>query len=77
MLRLDSKNVNFNGASIVNDVQIASFSASVTDPNYASVSASIDNYATYRANIDAFKLDFANFVEEFTKVTAEVEEEEE
>lgn len=62
MLRMDGKNVNFNGVSIVNDVQMASMSASCSGDNiYFSIS--IDSATAYLANSAAIDADVEAFKE--------------
>lgn len=61
MLRIDAKNVNFNGVCMIEDTQVASMSANSNDNNlYFSIA--IENLATYKENqlivdadIEAFK----------------------
>lgn len=60
MLRMDGKNVNFNGVSIVNDVQIASMNASSSN-NSVYFNFNIDNIETYKANIDTVNTDMEDF----------------
>ena len=61
MLRMDGKNVNFNGASIVNDEQIASMSANISNTGlYFNIgiensAKDIANAAAVDADIEAFK----------------------
>ena len=62
MLRMDGKNVNFNGASIVNDEQIASMSANISNTGlYFNIS--IENSAKYVANAAAVDADIEAFKE--------------
>lgn len=62
MLRMDGRNVNFNGVSIIDDVQMASMSASANGTNlYFSIN--IDNIATYRLNDTAIDADIEAFKE--------------
>lgn len=60
MLRMDGKNVNFNGVSIVNDAQIATMNASSSN-NSVYFNFSIENVDTYKANIDAVNTDMEDF----------------
>lgn len=62
MLRMDGKNINFNGVSLIEDTQIASMSASYSGQNvYFSIN--IDNLTLYKANADAVDADVASFKE--------------
>ena len=62
MLRMDGRNVNFNGASIVNDEHIASMSANISNTGlYFSIS--IENSAKYIANTAAVDADIKAFKE--------------
>ncbi len=60
MLRMDGKNVNFNGVSIVNDAQVATMNASSSN-NSVYFNFSIENVDTYKANIDAVNTDMEDF----------------
>ena len=62
MLRMDGKNVNFNGVSLVNDEQLASMSASISNTGlYFNVN--IENSAKYVANAAAVDADIEAFKE--------------
>lgn len=60
MLRMDGKNVNFNGVSIINDAQVATMNASSSN-NSVYFNFSIENVDTYKANIDAVNTDMEDF----------------
>lgn len=60
MLRMDGKNVNFNGVSIVNDAQAATMNASSSN-NSVYFNFSIENVDVYKANIDAVNTDMEDF----------------
>ena len=60
MLRMDGKNVNFNGVSIVTDAQVATMNASSSN-NSVYFNFSIENVDTYKANIDAVNTDMEDF----------------
>ena len=66
MLRVDSKNVNYSAACLVNDTQIAYLSANrLTNDgtNYrCDMNITIDNLAMYLENISTFENDFADFM---------------
>lgn len=62
MLRMDGKNINFNGVSIVDDVQLASMSASVSG-NSIYFSINIDNSEQYVLNAAAIDADVEAFKE--------------
>ena len=64
MLRVDSKNTNFNAVSIYNGDNIASFNASVNDPgNNAYINFNIDNLTTAKTNISTLKADLNAFLD--------------
>lgn len=76
MLRIDSRNVNFNGACLLSDEVIASVSASINDPeNTAYVSISIANMRAVRENLAAVQADVAAFLTEISRLPAADEEE--
>ena len=75
MLRIDSKNMNFNGTSMVNGLGLASLSASVNDPdNNAYVSINVMDMSSARTNLAALKADVAAFLDEIAKLPEEEEE---
>ena len=61
MLRMDGKNVNFNGVSIIDDVQLASMSASASNGTNIYFSVNIENVASYRLNAAAVDADIEAF----------------
>ena len=63
MLRMDDRNINFNGVSIVEDEQIASMSAGVINDTHVHFNFNIDNITTYLANAEAVDGDFESFKE--------------
>ena len=63
MLRMDDRNINFNGASIIDDEQIASMSAGVINDTRVYFNFNIDNITTYLANDEAVDEDFKSFKE--------------
>lgn len=77
MLRIDSRNVNFNGTSVINDGAFVTMNASVNDPdNNGYISISISDMAKFRANLAAIKVDIASFVGEIVKLPSADGEEE-
>lgn len=61
MLRLDSKNTNFSGASIIDDVQIASMSASYSTGSNIYFNFSIERLDLYNKNAETVDADFDSF----------------
>ena len=61
MLRLDSKNTNFSGASIIDDVQIASMSASYSTGSNIYFNFSIERLDLYNENAETVDADFDSF----------------
>lgn len=61
MLRLDNKNTNFSGASIIDDVQVASMSASYSTGSNVYFSFSIERIDLYEENSEAVDADFIAF----------------
>lgn len=71
MLRIDSKNMNFNGSSIINNESFVSFNASVNEPdNNGYVSINISDMARLRSNLASVKADIAAFIDEIVKLPA-------
>lgn len=70
MLRIDSKNMNFNGTSIIDETAIASFNASVNETdNNSYVNISIQNLSSVRTNINTFEADLNAFIREITGIS--------
>lgn len=64
MLRIDNKNMNYNGSCIVNEAIIANFNANVNEPNgNCYINVNMEDLALARANLAAVKLDLAAFVD--------------
>ena len=61
MLRLDSKNTNFSVASIIDDVQVASMSASYSTGSNIYFNFSIERLDLYEENAETVDTDFASF----------------
>lgn len=61
MLRLDSKNTNFSGASIIDDVQVASMSASYSTGSNIYFNFSIERLDLYNENAETVDADFDSF----------------
>lgn len=61
MLRLDSKNTNFSGASIINDIQVASMSASYSTGSNIYFNFSIERLDLYEENVETVDTDFSSF----------------
>lgn len=68
MLRIDSKNVNYSAACMLNDEQIAYFSASRNGNQRCDVSINIDNIALYLANLSTFENDFVDFMADVSSI---------
>lgn len=60
MLRMDNMNVNFNGASVVDDVVVANMSASYSGAEVY-FNMTIIDLDGYNASKDVVELDFDNF----------------
>ena len=60
MLRMDNLNVNFNGASVVDDVVVANMSASYSGAEVY-FNMTIINLDGYNGNKEVVELDFDNF----------------
>ena len=60
MLRMDNMNVNFNGASVVDDVVVANMSASYSGAEVY-FNMTIINLDGYNGNKEVVELDFDNF----------------
>ena len=63
MLRLDSKNTNFNGASVIDDTQVASMSASYSTGSNVYFNLSIERLDLYTENAETVDADFDSFKE--------------
>lgn len=64
MLRMENSNVNFNGSSFVEDVAIASMSASYSgDGSNVYFSFGVNDITAYLANAEAVDADFIAFKE--------------
>lgn len=61
MLRLDSKNTNFSGASVIDDVQVASMSASYSTGSNVYFNFSIERLDLYNENAETVDADFDSF----------------
>lgn len=61
MLRLDSKNTNFSGASVIDDVQVASMSASYSTGSNIYFNFSIERLDLYNENAETVDADFDSF----------------
>ena len=84
MLRIDNKNMNYNGSCIVNDGIVANFSASVNEPNgNGYITINFEDLAVGKTHLAAAKLDLADFLDaifsevEVVQPEEVVEEEEE
>ena len=78
MLRIDSRNMNFNGTGTFQNQSIISLSASINDPdNNAYVSIGINNWSELRSNFSVIKEDILAFFDEIIRYPANEEEEEE
>ena len=68
MLRVDSRNINFNATCLVGGDVLASFNASVNDPdNNIYVNVNISNSDRARTNATVLKTDLTEFIEEILK----------
>ena len=64
MLRIDSKNSNYNAACVANLIQIAYFNATVNTPdNTVYVNINIDNKSAFIDNIAVAKADLEQFID--------------
>lgn len=62
MLRMENSNVNFNGASSVEDEVLATMNASYGgDGSNVYFSFNVNNIAGYMANVEAVDADFVQF----------------
>lgn len=61
MLRLDSKNTNFSGASVIDDIQVASMSASYSTGSNIYFNFSIERLDLYNENAETVDADFDSF----------------
>ena len=74
MLRIDSRNINFNAVSLINNSTVATYNASVNDPdNNAYINISINDMATVRNNLVTIKTDLDEFIDEISESDAEDE----
>lgn len=77
MLRIDSRNMNFNGSSVIGDQSFVSFNASINDPdNNGYISINISDMERFRSSLAAVEGDVIAFLEEIVKVPAAAEDEE-
>ena len=70
MLRLDSKSLNFSGASLINEEVAANMHASYTGGAEIYINMNVTNIDLYNANKDAVDADFAAFSDEVMAVIA-------
>lgn len=63
MLRMDSKNINFNGSSVIDDVAVANFGAN-HDGNNVYFNMNISNIELYKVNKSSVEADFFEFCNE-------------
>ncbi len=76
MLRINGRNTNYNGQSIVNNLVLCSFSATSNDVNNnARFNLNIDNVTSVVENFETVIADFNAFVEEVLTAVSPVEEE--
>lgn len=61
MLRVDNKNTSFNGASVIDDTQVASMSASYSTNSNVYFNFSIERLDLYEENSEAVDADFIAF----------------
>ena len=61
MLRVDNKNTSFNGASVIDDTQVASMSASYSTNSNVYFNFSIERLDLYEKNSEAVDADFTAF----------------
>lgn len=61
MLRVDNKNTSFNGASVIDDTQVASMSASYSTNSNVYFNFSIERLDLYKENSEAIDADFTAF----------------
>ena len=61
MLRLDSKNTSFSGASVIDDVQVASMSANYSTGSNIYFNFSIERLDLYNENAETVDTDFNSF----------------
>lgn len=71
MLRIDSRNMNYNGVSMVGDTIIAGFNANVNEPeNNAYLNINIQNMSAMRTNIIVFEADLNSFIDEISSLVS-------
>ena len=68
MLRIDSKSVNYSAACMVNEDQIAYFSANRNGNYRCDVNISIDNLSMYLENLATFENDFTDFMADVSSI---------
>lgn len=61
MLRIDSKSVNFNAASVIEDEVVAHFSANYNGGSELYFNATIVDLEAYNANVQAVEADSDEF----------------
>lgn len=69
MLRIDSKNMNLNGTSVVNDETVATFSASVNDPDpnmYFNIN--VTDKSKFNSNLTTIQNDTIDFMTEVAQI---------
>jgi len=70
MLRFDSRNKNFNAACLVNDVVVASFNASLNEPEgHIYINVNADNTTRFTSNLASIKVDLESFIDEVLGIT--------
>lgn len=75
MLRIDAKNMNFSGTSVINDVELAGLNANVNESdNHGYLNININNMNAARENLIALKSDIAAFIDEISKLPEEDDE---
>ena len=68
MLRIDSKNVNYSAACMVNETQVAYFNANRNGSYRCDVSISIDDLSMYLENLATFENDFVEFMADVSSI---------
>jgi len=64
MLRIDNTNTNMSASSVVEDVLVASFSASINAPaGDVYIGINYSNRSIVQANVEAFKADLDAFID--------------
>jgi len=69
MLRMDSKNINFNGSSVIDDVAVANFGAN-HDGNNVYFNMSVSNIELYKEYKSSVEVDFSEFCNEVLAAAA-------